>query len=171
MNCEVAKPAIPEISPAAQRVANLFRSSAVGDVLPYEMVNAAAGCDVRANRHIVATARNRVLMDDQVHIATVSKVGYKRLSPVEAADTLGCDLERSRNAARKGVKKAKRISVLDLPADKRNEFVGRASLCAMITEGTSTKSQEKLMAAASQQPESTAILAMKQTLEALKSGK
>jgi hypothetical protein len=166
----VTSPAVQQISAASQAVANLFRSAEVGDVITYEMVNAAAGCDVRQKRYIASTARNRVMVDDGVHIAAVYGVGFRRLSPAEAAETLDSDLSRARNAARKGAKRASHISVLDVPTDKRGEFVMRRSLCELIKDGTGSKGQAKLLAVANTQPADTAILAMKQTLDALKSG-
>lgn len=169
MTAEVVKSAIPQISAAAQRVADLFRSMEVGHVVTYEMVNAAAGFDVRERRGVVATARRRVLMDDSVHIATVYGAGYKRLSPQEAAETISSDITRSRNAARKGVRKAQRIDVLALPVEQRPRFVAQATLCVLIGETTKAKNQAKLAAVASTQPENTALLAQRMALEALRS--
>lgn len=166
----IVRTTIPQISAASLRVIDLFRSMAIGDVVTYETVSAAAECDVRVRRNILATARRRVLADDGIHVATVRGVGLKRLSAREAADTIGSDLLRSRNAARSGTRKAKQISVLDLPPSQRARFVARATLCSLISESTKARSQERLIAVAETRSEDTAILAQREALDALKRG-
>lgn len=167
---QVVRSAIPQISAASLRVIDLFRSTEIGEVVTYETVSAAAGFDVRERRYVVATAKRRVLTDDGIHMATVRGVGYKRLSAKEAADTIGSDLTRSRNAARSGTRKAQRISVLELPEAQRSRFVAQATLCALISESTKARSQDRLAAVAETRPEDTAILAQREALDALKRG-
>lgn len=171
-DADVVRVPIQSRSEQAQRVIDLFRACPVGDVLTYETINAAAGCDVRetGHRYIVNTAKNRVLRDDGIHMAVIRGVGYKRLTEVEAAATLASDVNRSRNAARKGVVKAEHIDVLALEPDDRVKFVMRGTLCMLISESTKPKAQAKLAAVASAQPPSTAVLAQRMALEALKSG-
>lgn len=166
----VIVPAIPQISAAAQQLVQLFRSIDVGATVTYETMSAAAGVDVRARRHVITTARNRVLVDDSVHIVAVYGVGMRRVSQQEAADTLPSYLTKARNAARKGRRVASKINVLEVPRDKRPAFVAQATLCELIGKTTTAKSQAKLAAAATTQPENTATLAAKQALDALRSG-
>lgn len=167
---EVVRSAIPQISAAAEALVSLFRSLEVGHVVTYDTLNAAAGVDVRVKRNIVATARNRVLVDDSIHIVTVWGVGIKRISGAEAADTMPAYIQRSRSAARKGAKVAKHVDILEVPTDKRPMFVAQTTLCHLISDSTNAKNQAKLAAAASTQPANTAVLAGKMALEALKSG-
>lgn len=167
---EVVRSAIPQISAAAEALVSLFRSLKVGDVVTYETMTAAAGVDVKSKRNIIATARNRVLTDDSIHIVTVWGAGVKRISGAEAAGTMPAYIQRSRSAARKGAKVAKHVDILDVPADKRPMFVAQATLCHLIGDSTTAKSQAKLAAAASTQPADTAVLAGKMALEALRSG-
>lgn len=166
----VTRHAIQEISASAQQLIGLFRSMNVGDVVTYATANAAAGLDVKVKRYPAYTAIKRVLIDDSIHIATVRGVGFKRLSPAEAAATLPSDIGKSRRAAKRGLRKAQHVSILDVPAEKRMEFVAQATLCSLIGDAASAKGQAKLAAAASTQPENTAILAQRMALDALKAG-
>lgn len=167
---EIVRSAIPQISAASEALVALFRGLEVGQFATYATMTAAAGVDVLSKRNVIHTARNRVLVDDAIHIVTVYGVGAKRISSAEAADTMPAYIQRSRSAARKGAKVAKHIDILELPADKRPMFVAQATLCHLISDSTTAKSQAKLAAAASTQPTNTAVLAGKMALEALKSG-
>jgi hypothetical protein len=167
---EIVRSSIPQISAAAQRVSDLFRSMAVGDTVTYEMVNAAAGTDVRVKRYIADTARNRVLMSDSAHIATVHGIGYKRLNSREAADAVDSDMSRSRKAARRGLKKAQRVPIGDLPKDEQARHVMRTSLCMIVSESLGTKGRAKIEALACARPETMAALAQREALDALKAG-
>ena len=163
---EVTRSAIPQISAAAQRLAELFRSLEPDEVVTYETASAAAGVNVIVKRHVAATARNRVLMDDSIHIATVYGKGFKRLTTREAAEAVDGDMSRAKLAARRGVKKAERVELLELPETERARHVMRTTLCRVVAEGLGSKSRAKLELAAGK-GENTAVLAQREALLAL----
>lgn len=152
------------VGTAIGNLANLFRSMEVGEVVTYSTMNAAAEIDVRET-NVHRRAKLIVLREDAIHLGCVHGVGYKRLNPKEASEEVGSQLNRVRNAARRGVLKASKVDILALPVEERAKFVMRASLCSMISESTSSKSKEKVLELA--QKEDTAVIANRLMLQSL----
>ena len=136
------------LSAEASALIAVLLTMKVGDVVPYAALSEAIGCDVRLRRHVLMTARNRVLRDDSVHTAMVAKVGIKRVSDDDAGDGgLNRALRRTRSAARRGRLIASRLNMNEIPQTKRAAVVAKASLLEMIDYGASAKAQSKALTA------------------------
>lgn len=148
-------------------VIGMLRKMTVGEVLTYATLSEAIGCDVRKRRHVLKTARDRVLADDSVHTAIVATVGVKRLSDEEAGDGLSSSLRRARSAARRGRKSASRLNINEIPQEKRAAVFARASLLELIDYSGSAKAAAKAIAVAASSPDEK-VLPLRRMLAALK---
>ncbi len=164
------KPVISAMSSDTQALIDLGRSMEVGELLTYAVIQREVGFDVRKRRGPMRTALHRLLVDEGYHFDCVRTMRYRRLNNAEAAKTLARPIRRARAAARRGTRTAQKVDVLALPKDERATFVGRASLCGLMDDVSSAKSQRKLTELASEDT-SKGLMSAKRALEALKGKK
>lgn len=159
---------IPTASAETSALIRLLAAAEVGQVVTYEAMSEAIGCDVRTRRGPLGTARKRVLDDDGIHTAAVRGVGVKRLSHAEAASTtLRSRLDRARRQARLGRKTAARLVIGEIPQEERGPTLARASMLELIEYGASAKAHTKVTAAIASSDEE-ALLPLRKAFAALK---
>ncbi len=133
----------------AQMLAEAFAETEVDEVLTYEEMSTLIGRDVREIRHVIETARRRLLRENGAVFASVRNVGVKRLSPDETVDESESVAKRSRNANRKALRLLGTIEYEKLTGDKRNEYTALQAQARIVDLTLRARNKRKLEALAS----------------------
>ncbi len=164
-----SKPAISEMGSDTKALIELLRGAEEGETITYGTILDVVGFDVRNRRGPILTAFKRLRADENMHFDCVRNEGYRRLTHAEAARTLPLkSVRRARACARKGLTISSHIDILEVPKDERAAFVGIASICGLMADVGSARSQRKLTELAASDT-SASIVSAKKALEALKS--
>jgi hypothetical protein len=98
---------LPQItnSRAVERAAlmELLRTIEAGATVTYEEMDAAAQCDVRKDRHVLAAARADLRDEEMMVFEPIARVGLRRLTESERA-TIAPDRRRSASKKCAGLK-------------------------------------------------------------------
>ena len=158
---------IPALSIETGAIIARLRECKPGDVVTYDELSKILGKNVRIHRTALSTARKRVEVDDRLIFETVARVGVKCLTVPEAALTMATHVKRTRSAARRGVRKARAIDILQVPQEARSGLVAAASYLALVDGAGAPRSQKRLEAEIQTQ-KTTAFLPLQRALEALR---
>lgn len=96
--------AIAELSADAAVLISHFAQQPKGEIVTYEQIAALIGWDIRENRGIMVTVRNRLLRDDRKVLSAVHSEGYKILTDQEVCNG---ELRRQRETRRRNAVKSK----------------------------------------------------------------
>lgn len=161
---------IPQTSADTLATIDRLKQTEIDEVVTYADLESALGFDIRTRRWILSSAMNRLLVDERMKFAVVRNVGVKRLSEAEASEVMPHKIAKVRNSARRAKKFGQRVDVMQLPKEKRAAHAANLSLAHMIEASCSTKSRQKLIAAASSDVKSASVLGIKKSLAALMGG-
>jgi len=143
-----------------------FREVAEGEIITYAELAALLGRDPQtAARGAIQTARNRLLRDEGIAFAVVRDVGYRRLHNEEKVSASGSYVDRSRRAARRGLRLLATTEYEKLPAAKQTEHNVRMSVLGVIGHVTRDAQIKRLMGVVA---DAHAALPVGKTLEAFK---
>jgi len=157
---------IAELSADAAILIAEFSRRNKGDTVTYDELQALIGWDVRTNRGILRTVRNRLLRDHAKVLDAVHTQGYRILTDAEIVEgRLGRDREQRRRSACRSKLRAGAVNLSELNERQRLTYVAEVTV-AHITESTSgTAAVQRI---ADNANGSTQPLALNKALEALK---
>ena len=158
---------IPSLSIESGALAVRLREVPVGEVVSYLDLSRVIGKSAQKHRSSLDTARRIVLRDDRIIFEAVVNVGLKRLGAEEAAASMPTHVKRTRNAARKGMNKARAIRIEEVPQAARGALIASASYLALVDHAGAPASQKRLNETIQSQGV-TQFLPMQRALEALK---
>jgi len=121
-----------------------IKRAEVNEVITYEELNLLTGRDVVAHRHILVTARNRALQDDQMIFDCITGHGIKRLSDSAIVEIESeRPLVKIRSAMISGVKKLS--CAKDISNDERIKVNASLAMFGAIAEFSKPKILEKVV--------------------------
>ena len=137
-----------------------------GDEVSYSEIETVIGWDVRNNRGIMQTVKNRLLRDHGLTLDPVFKVGYRILTDNEIAEGR---LRREREHRRRNAQRAKRIgSTVDiskLDDTQRLKCLAEITAAHVTLDASTDKSVKQIESSLNG---STQPLALNKALDALK---
>lgn len=141
--------AIPELSVDTQTIERLLLAVAVGDTITYVELTAAIGRDVQhAARHVLTSARRRVLGSARAVFEPVVDIGLKRLDDVGKIGAGRWHLSRARRQAQYAARKASAVDNFEaLPNAQKIEHNVVLAQAGVMRHFTSAKSTNKLATA------------------------
>ena len=142
-------------------------AASVGDIIPYEQLEALVGRTVRdKGAWILASARRRAFTQNSMLFGTISKVGLKRLNDQEIVDTATDAVLRIHQASLRAARRLTAVRDFDsLDAKyKMRHDVGISAL-ALLAHITKEGQMKKLETAVSK---SLRTLPLQKTLEAFR---
>jgi len=160
--------AIPELSLDTQTVERILLSVEVGSVVTYAILSESIGRNVQEDaRHIMESARRRVLRSHQMVFEPVIDVGLKRLDDVGIVSLGPSVVGRIHNLAKRGSQKLSSVQDFDaLPNELKIELSTRRAQLGVMRHMSTEKVTKKLSGAIS---EPTKAMPLRQSLEAMKS--
>lgn len=136
-------------SRAVERAAvmEILRAVEPGATVAYSVLEAAAGCNLRKDRHVLAAARSDLRDEEMIVFEPVTKVGLRRLTDAERA-TVAPDRRRRRSfrQATIGLKEMRGLETAALTNGERQQFLGRLALLSAVAAVSSSRSLQKVLA-------------------------
>jgi hypothetical protein len=160
--------AIPELSVDTQTLERLLLTAETGSVVEYATMSAAIGRNVQTDaRHIMESARRRVLRSHRMVFEPVIDVGLKRLDD-EGIVSLGpAYVGRIHNMSRKAAQKLTAVQDFDaLPNDLKIEHNVRLAQLGAVRHMSSSRAEKKLTGKIQ---DTAKTLPLRQCLDAMKS--
>lgn len=140
--------AIPELSIDTQTIERLLLATPVTGVVEYTALSAAIGRNVQTDaRHIMESARRRVLRSHRMVFEPVVNVGLKRLDDVGIVSLGPSYVGRIHNLSRRGAGKLAAVADFDaLPNEAKIEHNTRLAQLGAMRYFTSSKTAKRLAA-------------------------
>lgn len=140
------KRAVPELSVDTQVLERTLRASAVGTIVSYEELSKAIGRDVQNGaRHILHSARRRLLAQDRIVFGVVTDVGLKRLDDHGIVGTAGQRLRHIRRTATMGAREMSSVQdFAALPNDTKVQHNAGLSVFGILRHVTRSQTMLKL---------------------------
>lgn len=137
-----------------------------GEVVTYSDLDQACGCDVRASRHILASARAELRDEDSIVFESLAGIGLRRLTEAERG-TVAPDRRRRRafRQAQTSLKEMRGLEQALLTPGERQQFFARYALISAIAAVSTHRALQKVLAIS---PRDDPVLPVDQTLESLK---
>jgi hypothetical protein len=162
----MANRSIAELSADAAILISELGKREKGSTVTYEEFEKLIGYDVRNNRGILVTVKNRLLRDHELVLDSVPKVGYRILSDAEVVEgLLRTDRERRRRAATKSKQKAAVVDMSKLNEMQKISYLAEVTVAHVVIDSSGDKSIKQLSLSLSG---ATAPLALNNALDALK---
>lgn len=158
------KRAVPELSVDTQVLERLLRAAPAGAVVTYDEMSKAIGRDVQNGaRHLVQSARRRLLAQERIVFGVVTDVGLKRLDDHGIVGTAGQRLKHIHRTATVGAREMSAVQdFAALPNDEKIRHNTAASVYGVLRHVTKEKTLAKLEAATAEK------LPLAKMLEAVK---
>lgn len=160
--------AIPELSVDTQTIERLLWTIPTGETVSYGTLSEAIGRDVQHTaRHILDSARSRVLRDRHMVFEPVMGIGLKRLDDIGIVGTGTSVVRRIFNLSRSGIRKLAAVADFDkLPNDQKLHHNLTMGQLGMLAHATKSSTMKKLEARTEDKPLPTAkfLDAMRETL-------
>ena len=135
-----------QISHESLQLIGLLRTVEVGAVVEYSTMNELISGDVQdTHRHVLCTARRRLMQDEEVHFGTIIRLGIRRLTESEATESLDLDISKIRSGARRVHRKTQLIKLETLSPAERLKLAMTQTLSAVISKSTTSRSQQRLL--------------------------
>jgi len=159
--------AIPELSVDTQILEKLLLAAAVGSVIEYGVLSAAIGRNVQTEaRHIMESARRRVLKSERMVFEPVINIGLKRLDDVGIVSLGPSYVGRIHNLSRRGAQKLTAVKAFDaLPNELKVEHNVRLAQLGAVRHMSTSKTTKKLSGAMTATADK---LPLRQCLDAMK---
>lgn len=150
---------------AAVLIAHISQKSK-GDLVTYDEIATTIGWDIRRNRGIMVTVKNRLLRDYSIVLSVVMGVGYKVLDDGEiVTGELSGDRERRRKSAVRSKRKAESVTLSNLAQPEQLRCLAEITAAHVTIEASGDKSVKQI---ASNLNGNAQPLALNKALEALK---
>lgn len=136
---------IPSISIEAQEVIRRLEKTEIGDIVTYgELALLCGGNPQRNKRHVLYTARKRMLLDNQFVFETVMNTGIKRIDDHEIVNTSQRSIKQAHRLSKRAVQKLTCVDFSRL--DNRSKILHNAhmSVFGVLAYVTETKHVRKL---------------------------
>ncbi len=111
---------------------NRLRNTKPGDVVTYDELSKIMGRDVREHCSGNLQTARRTLRNEKIHFDTVSRVGLNRLTFEEAVHSTQSCIDRSRNAAKNGLKILENVEFSELSPISQKEHLAKSAQLAAI---------------------------------------
>jgi hypothetical protein len=143
------KRAVPELSVDTQVLERLLRQAAIGAVVTYAEMAKAIGRDVQDGaRHLMQSARRRLLAQDRIVFGVVINVGLKRLDDHGVVGTAAGRLKHIRRTATAGAREMGSVQdFAALPNDEKIRHNMALGVYGVLRHVTKEKTLAKLAAA------------------------
>lgn len=153
---------IPAISIEAQELIRLLENAKVGDVIAYPQMSAVCMGDVQVSkRHVLTTARRRLLVDRHMVFEVVKNVGMMRVTDAEIVATSQLAIKKINRASRRAIQKLTCVDFDTLDQQHKVQHNTNLSALGVLSHVTSSQKIKRLnqsMESAGQR------LSLKQTL-------
>jgi hypothetical protein len=159
--------AIPELSVDTQTIERLLLAVDVSATIEYAVMSAAIGRDVQGDaRHIMESARRRVLRDQRMVFEPVMDVGLKRLDDVGIVSLGPAYVGRIHRMSKRGAQKLTAVQDFDaLPNGLKIEHNVRLAQLGAMRHMTSSRATKTLTGKVG---ETANKLPLRQCLDAMK---
>lgn len=162
---------LPALSAETIRMTMLLREVPVGEVITFEAMSLEMLFDVTKRRQCIYAAIKTLERDEHIKFSSVRGVGYKRLDDEGAAQTIPSYVQKTRRAAKRGLRRAKTINITNVPLADRGALVAQSSYLALVEYAGAPVQQRKLKAYCEAEPQrqtNDQFLSNQRMLEALK---
>jgi hypothetical protein len=133
--------AIAEMSADAAVLISHFSGLEKGTLVTYDQIRTLIGWDIRDNRGVLNTVRNRLLKDDGKVLGVVVGEGYKILTNQEICNgELRRDREKRRRNAVKSKSKAGSVDIGSLNESDRISLLAEVTTAHLTAEASKDKS-------------------------------
>lgn len=150
-----------QYSVEAGLVADRLSALDKGDQITYAELTTAAGIDVVKYRHILTTARRKLLIEEHKVFRPVTKIGLVRLSDDEIASSGISVVKKIRKAARRGVQVVGAVDYGNLSDRGRTNHAIGMTILNLVQHGSSAGNLRHIEAAAQGQK----VLPLDETLK------
>lgn len=159
--------AIPELSVDTQTIERILLAADVGTVIEYTVLSAAIGRNVQTDaRHIMESARRRVLKSHRMVFEPVIDVGLKRLDDAGIVSLGPAYTGRIHNMARRGAQKLTAVQHFDeLPNELKLEHNVRLAQLGAVRHMSGSRAAKNL---SGRIKETVRDLPLRQCLDAMK---
>lgn len=150
MHTEVnPKPAIGQMSVDATIIAKRLAKAEFGEFIPYAELTALIGRNVQSSqtggaRHILDTARETVLRENQIGFATVEGEGIRRMTDEELAESSEKPLRHIQRTAKKAARVVLCANMEKLTPDQQRKVSTGLSVLGAVEIFSATKSQRAI---------------------------
>jgi len=139
------KSTIGQINVETQDVIDYLSKCKVGDIITYQELNRIALGDTQAEkRHVIQTARKRLLADYEMVFDVIMKVGLKRLSDQEIVETSASGFSRIRRIAKKRSCQLTVVNYDELSTEKQIEHNTNLAAYGAVSFMTQSKQIKKI---------------------------
>lgn len=120
----------------------------IGTTITYEQIAGIIGWDIRKNRGLMHTVKNRLLRDHGKILDVVRDEGYRVLTDSEAVEgKLRSDRERRRRSAKRSKAVAGAVNISKLSETQRIAYLAEVTAAHVTIEASSDKTVKQLSAA------------------------
>lgn len=145
----------------ASMLIDIFLVRNKGDLVTYQEMEAAIGCDPRS---YISTVANRLRRDYGLNISNVRGVGYEILTDAQiVAGEMKRDRDHRRRSARRSKLKASTVDLSNLNEIQKMQLFSEVTSASIVMEESTDKSVKKINGQMQSQP-----LAMAKALDNLK---
>ena len=117
-----------------------LQSATIGQVFTYAEMSEAAKDDVQSRNTILQTARRQLMKTPhRMVFGTIAGVGIKRLSDEEIPDEGASAIKRSRNIARKGIKKLGCGNIANMTPETKVKHITTSTVLGLFSSSGSRK--------------------------------
>ena len=136
-----------------------------GETITYDEIKTWIGWDIRDNRGVMQTVKNRLLRDYSMVLGVVTGEGYRILTESEMNGDLRSDRERRRRSATRSKAKAGTVDISKLNDIERLSYLAEVTAAHVTIEASGDKAIKQLTAGMNGH---TTPLALNYALEAIK---
>jgi hypothetical protein len=147
------------------RIIDLLSRTNTGDVLSYEQISEAAGINILNHRHLLATARKKLLAEQQMVFASENGRGLIRLNSEQTVGVGISTVHKIGRTARRGIKTMAAAEYKDLTEQGKVKYNVGMAVLNLVRHSTSQKSQNRIETGVSTTMPN--MIPMKATLELL----
>lgn len=134
------KPVIGRTLAETELLIRFLSSAEIGQVFTYAEMSAAAKDDVQSRNTILQTARRQLMKTPhRMVFGTIAGVGIKRLSDEEIPDEGASAVKRSRNIARKGIKKLGCANISNMTPETKVKHITTSTVLGLFSSSGSRK--------------------------------
>jgi len=135
---------VKQCSIDSQTLIKELRKLNVGEIMTYKSMSESIGRDVLQRRHVISTARNRLLNDEKIVFGTVAGIGIKRLGDNEMVGVSATSIKTIRRASLRGLKVAACADEENLSVDQRKSLMATISHLGVLRHASSPTAHKKI---------------------------
>lgn len=146
MKATVEKPGRFQVGIDTLQVLRLLEAANVGEIVTYAKLREALGYDPRSKRGPITTALRKVLQESNKVFASVTNVGYRRLSDTEVVQSAPSDVESIHKRTRRAQRKLIAVEFDSLARTEQVRHNTMASVLGALAQATKPKTVARIEA-------------------------